>query len=195
MRKSFAPPLLNARAQHSPVPRRRLCGNSLSMHPGPLALPRPVAARVPERRMRLSICTTMIFLVCRRRHAGAKPRHGLSGEQSTRLSIDGNRSCVAVTSASGCNVRHRTEQIHRACKNHLFAVPRGSQNAFMTNIISGNYQQRIETPQTCFDFPDARFQPDRPPHSKGTSIMGKYLVGWILGVPVFVLVIIYLIFN
>lgn len=26
-------------------------------------------------------------------------------------------------------------------------------------------------------------------------VMGKYLIGWILGVPVFVLVIIYLIFN
>jgi len=30
---------------------------------------------------------------------------------------------------------------------------------------------------------------------KGASIMGKYLLGWILGVPVIVLVIIYLIFN
>ncbi len=30
---------------------------------------------------------------------------------------------------------------------------------------------------------------------KGTSIMGKYFVGWILGVPVILLVIIYLIFN
>jgi hypothetical protein len=29
----------------------------------------------------------------------------------------------------------------------------------------------------------------------GTSIMGKYLIGWIMGVPVIVLVIIYLIFN
>jgi hypothetical protein len=29
----------------------------------------------------------------------------------------------------------------------------------------------------------------------GASIMGKYLLGWILGVPVIVLVIIYLIFN
>jgi len=30
---------------------------------------------------------------------------------------------------------------------------------------------------------------------KGASLMGKYFLGWILGVPVFVLVIIYLIFN
>jgi hypothetical protein len=30
---------------------------------------------------------------------------------------------------------------------------------------------------------------------KEASIMGKYFLGWILGVPVFVLVIIYLIFN
>lgn len=30
---------------------------------------------------------------------------------------------------------------------------------------------------------------------KGASIMGKYLLGWILGVPVVVLIIIYLIFN
>jgi hypothetical protein len=29
----------------------------------------------------------------------------------------------------------------------------------------------------------------------GASIMGKYLLGWILGVPVFVLVIIYILFN
>lgn len=29
----------------------------------------------------------------------------------------------------------------------------------------------------------------------GATLMGKYIVGWILGVPVFVLVIIYLIFN
>jgi len=29
----------------------------------------------------------------------------------------------------------------------------------------------------------------------GASIMGKYILGWILGVPVIVLVIIYLIFN
>ena len=30
---------------------------------------------------------------------------------------------------------------------------------------------------------------------QGASIMGKYFLGWILGVPVIVLVIIYLIFN
>jgi len=30
---------------------------------------------------------------------------------------------------------------------------------------------------------------------KGTSIMGKYVLGWFLGVPVFVLVIIYVLFN
>jgi hypothetical protein len=30
---------------------------------------------------------------------------------------------------------------------------------------------------------------------KGAAVMGKYVLGWILGVPVFVLVIIYLIFN
>lgn len=29
----------------------------------------------------------------------------------------------------------------------------------------------------------------------GASIMGKYLLGWLLGVPVVVLVVIYLIFN
>jgi hypothetical protein len=29
----------------------------------------------------------------------------------------------------------------------------------------------------------------------GASMMGKYLLGWLLGVPVVVLVIIYLIFN
>jgi hypothetical protein len=29
----------------------------------------------------------------------------------------------------------------------------------------------------------------------GASIMGKYLLGWILGVPVFVLIIIYILFN
>ena len=29
----------------------------------------------------------------------------------------------------------------------------------------------------------------------GASIVGKYLLGWILGVPVIVLVIIYLLFN
>jgi len=30
---------------------------------------------------------------------------------------------------------------------------------------------------------------------KRISIMGKYLIGWLLGVPVFVLVIIYLFFH
>jgi len=30
---------------------------------------------------------------------------------------------------------------------------------------------------------------------KGAAVMGKYVLGWILGVPVFVLVIVYLIFN
>lgn len=30
---------------------------------------------------------------------------------------------------------------------------------------------------------------------KGASIMGKYVLGWILGVPVFVLVIIYVLFH
>jgi hypothetical protein len=29
----------------------------------------------------------------------------------------------------------------------------------------------------------------------GASIMGKYFLGWIMGVPVFVLVIIYILFN
>ncbi len=29
----------------------------------------------------------------------------------------------------------------------------------------------------------------------GASVMGKYFLGWIMGVPVVVLVIIYLIFN
>jgi len=29
----------------------------------------------------------------------------------------------------------------------------------------------------------------------GASIMGKYVLGWIMGVPVFVLVIIYILFN
>jgi len=29
----------------------------------------------------------------------------------------------------------------------------------------------------------------------GVSIMGKYLLGWLFGVPVIVLVIIYLLFN
>jgi hypothetical protein len=29
----------------------------------------------------------------------------------------------------------------------------------------------------------------------GASIMGKYVLGWIMGVPVFVLVILYLIFH
>jgi len=33
------------------------------------------------------------------------------------------------------------------------------------------------------------------PHLKEASIMGKYILGWIMGVPVVVLVIIYLIFN
>jgi len=32
-------------------------------------------------------------------------------------------------------------------------------------------------------------------NSSGASIMGKYVLGWIMGVPVFVLVIIYFIFN
>ena len=31
--------------------------------------------------------------------------------------------------------------------------------------------------------------------SKRRSVMGKYFVGWLLGVPVFVLVIIYLVMN
>lgn len=31
--------------------------------------------------------------------------------------------------------------------------------------------------------------------STGALIMGKYLLGWILGVPVIVLVIIYMLFN
>jgi hypothetical protein len=31
--------------------------------------------------------------------------------------------------------------------------------------------------------------------SGGIAIMGKYILGWLLGVPVFVLVIIYFIFN
>lgn len=31
--------------------------------------------------------------------------------------------------------------------------------------------------------------------STGASIMGKYLLGWIMGVPLIVLVIIYLLFN
>jgi hypothetical protein len=30
---------------------------------------------------------------------------------------------------------------------------------------------------------------------KGVSTMGKYLLGWVLGVPVIVLVIIYMLFN
>jgi len=30
---------------------------------------------------------------------------------------------------------------------------------------------------------------------KGDQVMGKYLLGWILGVPIIVLVIIYLLFN
>jgi hypothetical protein len=34
-----------------------------------------------------------------------------------------------------------------------------------------------------------------PLNTTGVSIMGKYFLGWILGVPVVVLVIIYLIFN
>lgn len=32
-------------------------------------------------------------------------------------------------------------------------------------------------------------------NSRGTSIMGKYFLGWLLGVPVIGLVIIYLLFN
>jgi len=30
---------------------------------------------------------------------------------------------------------------------------------------------------------------------KGAAVMGKYVLGWILGVPVFVLVIIYVLFH
>ncbi len=33
------------------------------------------------------------------------------------------------------------------------------------------------------------------PHIQGDIIMGKYLVGWLLGVPVFVLVILYFFFH
>ncbi len=31
--------------------------------------------------------------------------------------------------------------------------------------------------------------------SDGATIMGKYLLGWLLGVPVFVLVLVYLFFH
>lgn len=33
------------------------------------------------------------------------------------------------------------------------------------------------------------------PKLTGAAIMGKYVLGWILGVPVFVLVVIYILFN
>ena len=43
-----------------------------------------------------------------------------------------------------------------------------------------------------------RRQPDLAPRRRsvqGDIIMGKYLVGWLLGVPVFVLVILYFFFH
>ena len=36
---------------------------------------------------------------------------------------------------------------------------------------------------------------DSSPQHSGDIIMGKYLVGWLLGVPVFVLVILYFFFH
>lgn len=38
-------------------------------------------------------------------------------------------------------------------------------------------------------------QANSPYQDKGVLIMGKYVLGWILGVPVIVLVVIYMIFN
>ena len=38
-------------------------------------------------------------------------------------------------------------------------------------------------------------QPNDPLNFKGALVMGKYVLGWLLGVPVFVLVIIYILFN
>jgi hypothetical protein len=38
--------------------------------------------------------------------------------------------------------------------------------------------------------------PSRPAdHIQGDIVMGKYLIGWLLGVPVFVLVILYFFFH
>jgi hypothetical protein len=37
--------------------------------------------------------------------------------------------------------------------------------------------------------------PCRRPPFQGDIVMGKYLVGWLLGVPVFVLVILYFFFH
>jgi len=43
--------------------------------------------------------------------------------------------------------------------------------------------------------PCRRLEQDGETELQGASMMGKYLLGWLLGVPVVVLVIIYLIFN
>jgi hypothetical protein len=40
-----------------------------------------------------------------------------------------------------------------------------------------------------------RYQATRRRNFPGDIIMGKYLVGWLLGVPVFVLVILYFFFH
>ena len=38
-------------------------------------------------------------------------------------------------------------------------------------------------------------KPSKSDHWKRKQTMGKYVLGWIMGVPVFALVILYLIFN
>jgi hypothetical protein len=58
----------------------------------------------------------------------------------------------------------------------------------------------LSTPQSCAN---ERFSPAplrtvcgrRQINSTGVSNMGKYFLGWVMGVPVIVLVIVYLIFN
>ncbi len=53
----------------------------------------------------------------------------------------------------------------------------------------------ISPSRKCFRKNADRFQATRRRSVPGDIIMGKYLVGWLLGVPVFVLVILYFFFH
>jgi hypothetical protein len=52
--------------------------------------------------------------------------------------------------------------------------------------------RRVPPSCLCFESCGLRFDPI---DLAGASIMGKYVLGWIMGVPLFVLVILYLIFH
>jgi hypothetical protein len=55
---------------------------------------------------------------------------------------------------------------------------------FFSNLSEPPYGKR---------FPEMRRS--APDHFKGALVMGKYVLGWFLGVPVIVLVIVYMLFH